>query len=65
MNPVWAFLFKDKFRTPFSVYKMSLAEILVLCGLTFGIGYGISKGISALLNIEGVTETLEVTDEQV
>ena len=44
MNPLWALLFKDRIRTPFSVYKMSFAEVLVLCGLIFGIGYGITKG---------------------
>jgi hypothetical protein len=56
MNTVWAFFFKDKFRTPFSVFKMSLAELLVLCGIIFGTGYGLYKGVSALLNLEGVTE---------
>jgi hypothetical protein len=44
MNPIWAFLFKDKWRTPFSVYKMSLAEVLVLGGIVFGIGFGITQG---------------------
>jgi len=43
MNPVWALLFKDRFRTPFSVYKMSLAEIVFLVSLIFGAGYGIGK----------------------
>jgi hypothetical protein len=56
MNPFWAVLFKDKYRTPFSVYKMSLAELVVLCGIVFGIGYGISKGINALLNFEASIE---------
>tara|TARA_R110002051_G_scaffold8265_1_gene34946 strand:+ start:2725 stop:2916 length:192 start_codon:yes stop_codon:yes gene_type:complete len=50
MNPLWALLFKDKWRTPFSVYKMSLAEIVVLVGLLFGIGYGITAGASAIIN---------------
>tara|TARA_R110000824_G_scaffold161134_2_gene336278 strand:+ start:351 stop:536 length:186 start_codon:yes stop_codon:yes gene_type:complete len=50
MNPIWALLFKDRIRTPFSVYKMSLAEFVVLCGIIFGIGYGISMGAVALKN---------------
>ena len=44
MNPLWALLFKDRIRTPFSVYKMSLAEVLVLAGIAFGIGFGITQG---------------------
>ena len=52
MNPIWAFFFKDRFRTPFSPYKMSLSELLVLCGIIFGIGFGISRGISILLDFE-------------
>ena len=54
MNPLWAMLFKDRFRTPFSVYKMSLAEIVVLLGLVAGAGIGIAKGIDWILNVEGV-----------
>jgi hypothetical protein len=49
MNPLWAILFKDRWRTPFSVYKMSTAEIIVLCGVIFGIGYGISEGVSWII----------------
>tara|TARA_R110002020_G_scaffold379488_7_gene590793 strand:- start:3851 stop:4039 length:189 start_codon:yes stop_codon:yes gene_type:complete len=48
MNPLWAFLFKDKWRTPFSAYKMSLAELIVLGGLLFGVGFGISRGALAI-----------------
>jgi hypothetical protein len=44
MNPLWALLFKDRIRTPFSVYKMSLAEVLVLGGIIFGIGFGTVRG---------------------
>jgi len=44
MNPVWGIFFKDRFRTPFSVYKMSLAELVVLGALIFGIGFGVVKG---------------------
>ena len=48
MNPIWAFLFKDNWRTPFSVYKMSLAELIVLGGIIFGIGFGVSRGALAI-----------------
>lgn len=58
MNPIWAFFFKDKFRTPFSVYRMSLAEIVVLLGLVAGAGIGIAKGIAWVMDLEGV-ETQE------
>ena len=61
MNPLWAMLFKDRFRTPFSVYKMSLAEIVVLLGLVAGAGIGVAKGISWILDIEG--ETSSVNDK--
>ena len=57
MNPIWGFFFKDRFRTPFSVYKMSLAEIVVLLGLVAGAGIGIAKGIDWILNLEGVEST--------
>ena len=57
MNPLWAMLFKDRFRTPFSVYKMSLAEIIVLLGLVAGAGIGIAKGIDWILMAEGDTPT--------
>tara|TARA_R110000787_G_scaffold165272_1_gene278433 strand:+ start:579 stop:764 length:186 start_codon:yes stop_codon:yes gene_type:complete len=57
MNPLWAMLFKDRFRTPFSVYKMSLAEIVVLLGLVAGAGIGIAKGIDWILMAEGDTPT--------
>ena len=52
MNPLWAFFFKDKFRTPLSVYKMSLAELIVLGGMVFGTGYGLTKGVQFILNLE-------------
>jgi hypothetical protein len=54
MNPIWGLFFKDRFRTPFSVYKMSLAELVVLLGLVAGAGIGIAKGIDWILNLEGV-----------
>ena len=58
MNPIWSIFFKDRFRTPFSVYKMSLAEIVVLLGLVAGAGIGVAKGISWVMDLEGV-ETQE------
>jgi len=57
MNPIWGFLFKDKYRTPFSIYKMSLAELLVLGGIVFGAGYGLTKGVMWVLSVEGVLST--------
>jgi len=57
MNPIWAILFKDRFRTPFSVYKMSLAEIVVLLGLVAGAGIGVAKGISWIVDLEGMEAT--------
>ena len=56
MNPIWALFFKDRFRTPFSVYKMSLAELVVLLGLVAGAGIGIAKGVSWIFELEGVEE---------
>ena len=62
MNPVWAGFFKDRFRTPFSVYKMSLAELVVLLGMFGGFGYGIVKGAQAIMNLE-MADTTSVMDE--
>ena len=60
MNPIWAIFFKDRFRTPFSVYRMSFAELVVLLGLVAGAGIGVAKGISWILELEGeasITDT--------
>jgi len=57
MNPIWSIFFKDRFRTPFSVYKMSLAELVVLLGLVAGAGIGIAKGISWIVDLEGMEAT--------
>jgi hypothetical protein len=57
MNPIWGIFFKDRFRTPFSVYKMSLAELVVLLGLVAGAGIGIAKGISWIVDLEGLETT--------
>jgi len=57
MNPIWSIFFKDRFRTPFSVYKMSLAELVVLLGLVAGAGIGIVKGIDWIFELEGVEAT--------
>ena len=62
MNPVWAVFFKDRFRTPFSVYKMSLAELVVLLGMFGGFGYGIVKGAQAIMKLE-MADTTSVMDE--
>ena len=51
MNPLWALLFKDRIRTPFSVYKMSLAEVTILGAIAFGLGYGAVRGSKWLVNI--------------
>jgi len=52
MNPLWAIFFKDRIRTPFSVYKMSFAELVFLFALIGGTGYGIGLGVGWILNFE-------------
>lgn len=59
MNPIWAIFFKDRFRTPFSVYRMSLADVIVLLGLVAGAGIGVAKGIDWVLQLEGESSTLD------
>jgi len=59
MNPIWKFFFKDYIRTPLSVYKMSLAEVVFLCAVIFGAGYGITKGVQSFIEQAPV----EVTNE--
>ena len=59
MNPIWAFFFKDKLRTPFSVYKMSVAEVVFGASIVFGVGYGI--GVGAMWLLESASETVETT----
>ena len=59
MNPIWALIFKDKWRTPFSIYKMSTAEIIVLCGIIFGIGYGVTASVSWLIESFSTSITTE------
>mgnify|MGYP003129549803 CR=1 FL=1 len=51
MNWFWGFWFKDKFRTPFSVYKMSFAELIILAGMFFGVGYALTLGVQKLLDL--------------
>ena len=58
MNPIWALFFKDGFRTPFSVYRMSLAEIVVLLGLVAGAGIGVAEGVSWIFELEGETSSI-------
>ena len=64
MNPIWAFFFKDRFKNPFSMFKMSLAELIVLWAMIGACGYGIWKGIDWLLEAEGVTETQSALIEE-
>ena len=51
MNPLWSLFFKDRLRTPFSVYKMSIAELVFLGAVAFGLGYGAVKGSKWLVNL--------------
>ncbi len=63
MNWFWGFWFKDKFRTPFSVYKMSFAELIVLGGMIVGVGFGLTKGVQKLIDVgtsfKGAPEAIE------
>ena len=60
MNPIWALFFKDRFRTIFSVYKMSLAEIIFLITITAGAGAGIYVGTKKALDyLQGEETVLE------
>ena len=52
MSKFWGFFFKDKYRTIFSVYKMSLAEIVFLVTVLGACGYGIAEGVSWVVNAE-------------
>jgi hypothetical protein len=63
MNPIWALFFKDKFRTIFSVYKMSLAEIIFLLAMTAGAGIGIYLLGEKVLSLSDTVETPEVIEE--
>ena len=54
MNPLWAFLFKARFNTPLSIYRMSLAEIVVLLSIVLGAGYGVAKGVMWIVGLEGI-----------
>ena len=60
MNPIWAFFFKDKYRTPLSAYKMSFAELLVVGAIVFGIGYGFTRGVRAMLDSIDTAATAEL-----
>ena len=53
MNPIWALLFKDRIRTPFSVYKMSLAEVVFLISIIFGAGWSIGQGAKWIIDSAG------------
>tara|TARA_R100000995_G_C3454598_1_gene109893 strand:+ start:761 stop:955 length:195 start_codon:yes stop_codon:yes gene_type:complete len=64
MNPLWALFFKDKYRTIFSIYKMSLAEIIFLLALTAGAGMGIYLLGDKVLSLSDTVETPEVVVEE-
>lgn len=49
MNPLWAIFFKDRFKTPFSMYRMSLAEIVFLLAAFGSISYFVAEGLNWLL----------------
>jgi hypothetical protein len=49
MNKFWAFFFKDKYRTIFSMYRMSLAEVIILVATAVGIGVLLVEGIKFLI----------------
>ena len=61
MNPLWALLFKDRFRTPFSVYRMSLAEIVILFAISAGIGIAIAEGVRWVIDAE--SEIISIDDK--
>ena len=60
MNPIWAIFFKDRFKTPFSVYRMSVAEVVFLLAAVGAIGYGLSIGVQKIIALE----TTEVIMDQ-
>lgn len=49
MNKFWAFFFKDKYRTIFSMYRMSLAEVVILVATAVGTGVLLVEGIKFLI----------------
>ena len=62
MNPLWALFFKDRLRTPFSVYKMSVAEVAFSVAVVFGVGYGIGEGIQWFIDLNtNSTSAIEVS----
>ena len=52
MNTFWGLFFKDKFKTPFSLYRMSLAEIVFLLAGIGALGYYGAQGAQWLFNLE-------------
>jgi hypothetical protein len=70
MNPLWSLFFKDRLRTPFSVYKMSLAELVFLGAVAFGCGFGAVKGSKWLVNllqnnaVEATVETQPIVETE-
>ena len=62
MNPVWAIFFKDRFKTPFSVYRMSFAELVFLLTIVGGIGYGCVKAAKWIVEVETNATVVEETE---
>tara|TARA_R110000751_G_scaffold224124_1_gene326250 strand:- start:405 stop:590 length:186 start_codon:yes stop_codon:yes gene_type:complete len=60
MNPLWALLFKNRFRTPFSVYKMSFAEVVILLAISAGVGIAIAEGVRWVIDAE--SEVISIDD---
>ena len=52
MNSLWAIFFKDRIKTPFSLYRMSLAELVFLLAGAAAVGYFGAQGVEWLFNLE-------------
>jgi len=50
MNRIWAIFFKDRIKTPFSAYKMSLAELIFLLSLFIFPLFILSEELRGILN---------------
>jgi len=61
MNPIWSVFFKDRFKTPFSVYRMSVAELVFLLAAIGGTGYGLGKVIHKIVAFEETPVVIEQT----
>ena len=61
MNPVWSVFFKDRFKTPFSIYKMSFAELVFLAAAVGAAGYGLGKVVKWVVDFETTPVVIEQT----